>query len=81
VISLFTNIPHNLVIKALLKRWNYINKNYNLSKEEFLNVIGVILDSSFFFTFDNQYYKQNYGTPMGPISSVITNLVMYELES
>ena len=35
-----------------------------------------------FFQFDNSYYKQSFGTPMGfPISSILADLVMQDLET
>jgi len=46
-------------------------------KDEFL--FGLFLNPHFFF--DNQIYKQNFGTSMGsPLSSIITDIVMQDLE-
>ncbi|XP_018366339.1 PREDICTED: uncharacterized protein LOC108763331 [Trachymyrmex cornetzi] len=41
----------------------------------------MVLESTY-FAFDNQFYKQTFGTPMGsPLSPIVANLVMAELES
>ncbi|KYN10015.1 hypothetical protein ALC57_17849, partial [Trachymyrmex cornetzi] len=54
VISLYTNIPTDLVIDALSNRWDFICKNCNLPKNEFIKAVRLVLDSTF-FTFDNQF--------------------------
>jgi len=80
-VSLFTNIPIDLAMDCLTKRWNLFSADCKIPKEEFLRVVGLILDSTF-FTFDNQVYKQNFGTPMGsPLLPIIADVVMQELET
>lgn len=81
VISLFTNIPTDLAITSLMKRWEYISKNCNLTKKEFLIAIKIILDSTY-FTFNKKTYQQKFGTPMGsPLSPVVADIVLQDLES
>ncbi|XP_018368045.1 PREDICTED: uncharacterized protein LOC108764350 [Trachymyrmex cornetzi] len=81
VVSLFTNVPIDLVMEALSNRWRYIEKKCKITKEEFLKAVHLILDSTY-FTFDDQTYKQTFGTPMGsPLSPIIADLVMQDLES
>jgi len=81
VISLFTNVPIDLAIECLTKRWHSISSNCIIPQKEFLDAIKLVLDSTF-FTFDNQFYKQNFGTPMGsPLSPIIADIVMQELEN
>ncbi|KYM89745.1 Putative odorant receptor 71a [Atta colombica] len=53
---------HELI--ALSNRWVYVCKNCNLPKNEFLKAVRLMLDSTY-FVFDNQFYKQTFGTPMG----------------
>jgi len=44
VISLFTNIPTDLALDALSNSWVYVCKNCNLSKDEFLKAMRLVLD-------------------------------------
>jgi len=80
VVALFTNIPIDLALKSLENRWNFIGASCNIPKDEFLGAVRLILDSTY-FSFNNLTYKQNFGTPMGsPLSPVIADMVMQDLE-
>jgi len=80
VISLFTNIPHDLVIEGINNRWQFIEKETKISKTEFIASVQFILNSTY-FTFDNITYKQIFGTPMGsPLSPILADIVMQDLE-
>jgi len=53
-----------------------LDKQCNISKNEFVGAVWFVLDSTF-FKFDPKIYKQNFGTPMGsPLSPIIANLVI-----
>ncbi|XP_018364041.1 PREDICTED: uncharacterized protein LOC108761811 [Trachymyrmex cornetzi] len=81
VVSLFTNVPLELAMEALSNRWGHIEKSCKIPKEKFLKTVQLILDSTY-FTFDKQIYKQTFGTPMGsPLSPIIADMVMQDLES
>jgi len=81
VISLFTNILIDMIIESVSKTWKFISANCNIPEDEFLRAVRLVLDS-IFFIFDNQIYKQNFGTPMGSLlSPVIADIVMQDLES
>jgi len=81
VISLFTNVPIDSVIEILEEKWPYIEKHSIIPKEEFLNAINLVLHSTF-FTFNNKFYKQTYGAPMGsPLSPIIADLFLQKLEN
>ena len=81
VTSLFTNIPNELVMIGLKKRWELIKNNTNIPKKSFLNAVEFILNSTF-FKFNNKFYNQVSGTPMGSsISPIIADLVMVDLET
>jgi len=81
VISLFTNIPKNLAIDSINKRWNDINRGTIIPKTEFITAINLILKSTF-FVFNNRIYKQKCGMLMGsPLSPIIADLVMQDLEA
>jgi len=64
VISLFTNVPIDLVIDILDEKWSLIEKHISIPKIEFLNAIEFILHSTFFM-FNNKFYKQTFGDPHG----------------
>jgi len=53
VISLFTNIPIDLALENVNNKWNHICRGTSIPKEEFINMVNMILDSTF-FTFNNQ---------------------------
>jgi len=81
VISLFTNVPIDIVVDCVNEQWNFISKECSLPKNEFLGAIRFVLDSTF-FSFDNKIYKQSFGTLMGsPLLPVIADLVMRRLKT
>jgi len=62
------------------KRWQFLDKQCNIPKNEFVGAVRFVLDSTF-FKFDQKIYKQNFGTPMGsPLSHIIADLVIQDLE-
>lgn len=80
VVSLFTNIPNDLVYAAVNKRWTQIKKHTNLPKDEFLSGIKLVLEECC-FQFNGQFYRQIFGSPMGsPASPVFADLVLEILE-
>jgi len=81
VVSLFTNIPIDLALDGVSRRWNFIRGHTNLPESEFLYGVRFVLDSSF-FVFNNTFYRQSFGTPMGsPLSPIIADIVMQDLEN
>ena len=76
-----TNIPNKLILIGLEKRWELIKNNTNIPKKSFLNAVEFILNSTF-FKFNNEFYNQVFGTPMGSsISPIIAEIVMVDLKS
>jgi len=79
-VSLFTNIPVELVMESISNRWPHISMGCNIPKKEFLAALQLIIDSTF-FTFNNKIYRQKFGTLMGsPLSPVIADIVLQDLE-
>jgi hypothetical protein len=79
-VSLFTNVPKDLAVESVTWRWDLISKKTFILLNEFLKVLNLILDSTF-FKFNNIVYKQILGLPMGsPLSPILADLVMQDLE-
>ncbi|XP_071628256.1 uncharacterized protein [Temnothorax longispinosus] len=80
VTSLFTNVPKDLVLKAIEERWNYITTKTDLSLLQFLSAVDLILSSTSFM-FNGQFYEQIFGSPMGsPLSPILADMVMEDLD-
>ncbi|KAL6418382.1 hypothetical protein ACFW04_012167 [Cataglyphis niger] len=81
VTALFTNIPKELVLRAIEKRWNDIAPNTKFNLSQFLCAVEIILDSTS-FSFNGKFYEQIFGSPMGSLlSSILTDIVMDDLET
>lgn len=77
--SLFTNIPLQLVEKSIDKHWGKITRKCDIQKDQFLKLIRFIFDTTT-FSFNNIYYKQIFGSPMGSkLSPIISQYVMDDL--
>lgn len=70
VVSLFTNIPKELVFSSIEKRWELIGTVCNIPKDRFLSLVDFVFDTTY-FVYENIFYKQISGTPMGAIISPI----------
>ncbi|XP_062713203.1 uncharacterized protein LOC134290163 [Aedes albopictus] len=76
VVSLFTNIPKDLVLRDIIMNWQSIKKVTDINLDLFLEIVEFCLDSSY-FCFRGKYYVQTFGTAMGsPLSPILADLVM-----
>ena len=79
VVSLFSNIPYYLIDKSIKQRWSNISNHTEIPQRDFLELIKFIFDTTY-FQFNNKYYKQILGTPMGAtLSPIISQYVMDDL--
>ena len=79
--SLYTNISKQLLKQSIEKRYFQIARNTKIPLNEILNACALLMDNTY-FQFNNKFYKQSVGTPMGsPISGLFADLVMDNLES
>ena len=81
VTSLFTNIPCHLVLNSLDRRFNDLHNICKIPFDEIRKCVKLIFDNTY-FKFDNKFYQQIFGSPMGsPISPLFADLVMEDLEN
>lgn len=79
VVSLFTNIPKEFVLKILKKNWRFMSAYTDISYVLLSRIIEFLFESSY-FSFNNVIYQQLDGSAMGnPASPVMSNLIMYDL--
>jgi len=79
VISLFINVPIDLVVEIVEEKWPHIETNTTLPLNEFILSIKFVLESTFFH-FNNRVYKQTFGAPMG-LHFPLADLILQKLES
>lgn len=76
VCSLFTNVPVDLAYEMLQSRWAEISTKTTLQRNDFLGLLDLCTNNSY-FVYNDVYYKQIFGVPMGsPLSSILANIVM-----
>ena len=81
VVSLFTSIPTSLAMLSIEKYWEKISSFTCVPKHEFMRVVALVLECSY-FVFDGKFYSQINGIAMGnPLSAQIAELVMENLET
>ncbi|XP_067613260.1 uncharacterized protein [Eurosta solidaginis] len=74
--SLFTNASVDSILRILNERWREIESITNLSQSEFIEMITLCTKNSY-FQFNEQFYAQNFGCPMGsPISCILVEILM-----
>ena len=82
VVSLFTSIPlptARRITNELLTTNSTWTNNTQLSKTDILDLLDLCLSTE--FQFEETFYRQTSGTPMGsPLSSFLTEAVMQDLE-
>lgn len=75
VVALFTSIPKNLVISSIKSRWAEIQPHTEICKSLFCEFVEFCIDCSY-FSFNGEYYVQQFGTAMGnPVSPVVSDWV------
>ena len=82
VVSLFTSIPLHIAkatTEKLLKENEDWKKKTNLEIDDIMKLLDLCLTTE--FVFQDHYYRQTKGTPMGsPLSSFLAEAVLQDLE-
>ena len=83
VVSLFTNTPIDSVLEIVKRRLsedNNLKCRTRLSVEDIMDLLEFVLTTTY-FSFRKQIYQQKFGTAMGsPVSPLVANLFMEDLE-
>lgn len=80
VVSMYTNIPTKIALKVLKGKWEQIKTHTNFTKKIFVDAVEMCITSTY-FKYNSETYEQISGLPMGaPLSAVIANLVLEDLE-
>lgn len=80
VVALYTNVNQDEAIESVMKRWNIIKKNTNIKKREFRELLEFCIKDNSFFMYDNIFYRQKYGLPMGSsLSGTLAGFVLDDL--
>ncbi|XP_071579747.1 uncharacterized protein [Temnothorax nylanderi] len=83
VVSLFMNVPTEMVLDSISRRWDYIVRNCKITKSEFFIAVKLILNSTF-FVFNGKIYQQTFGVPKAlhsPLSPIAADIVLQDLET
>lgn len=81
VISLFTNIPKQLVMDIIKKDFKFLSSYTQISSKTLLDIASFCFETSY-FSFQQKIYLQKDGSAMGnPASPVLANIVMNHLIS
>ncbi|XP_053698903.1 uncharacterized protein LOC128745857 [Sabethes cyaneus] len=80
VVSLFTNVPVDFALESVDQRWNEIEQHTCIEKCSFMEMLKVVLESTF-FQYNGGFFRQKFGIPMGsPLSPVVANIVLERIE-
>lgn len=81
VISMYTNIPPDVVIQIISRKIKTFKTNYDLNAGLVLRILAFLLkEINFFETKDGKIYKMESGLPMGgPVSAIASRLIIDDI--
>lgn len=82
VVSMFTSIPIDLLLKIIKKREKDIQKLFNINWTLFSAIMNFVLKQCAIFSYKNSLYKQKDSLAMGsPLSPILAKILMTEVLS
>ncbi|XP_050502963.1 uncharacterized protein LOC126882192 [Diabrotica virgifera virgifera] len=76
VVSLFSNVYLRISLMVIEANWDRIGGCCSISFDNFINIVEFLFTNTY-FSFNNKFYQQTFGTPMGAkISPIIAAYVM-----
>lgn len=80
VTSLFTNVPIDHALKLIERDWNKKSHLTNIPKDIFLKLLKFCLVDNNYFLYNDKFYRQVSGAPMGgPLSPIVADILMEDL--
>lgn len=78
VVSLFTNIPVDMALTEISKRWEELENNTDIKdKNTFIETLQFCVKDNNFFSYNSLIYKQIKGLAMGnPLSPILADIVL-----
>lgn len=77
VVNCFTNIPTNLAMEIIERRFDEIQKHTSIPKALFMELLDFCLHENNFFVYNNTFYRQIKGLFMGSsIAPILVELVL-----
>lgn len=79
VVSLFTNISWSLTRNLISDHWEHISAVTTIPQDEFLSLLKFLFEANY-FQYEDQFYEQTFGCPMGSnLSPILASLTMTSL--
>ena len=80
VVSMFDSIPLDLALDCVEEKLHFNHNLTKVSKNEIIIATRTVFNNMV-FSFNNKFYKQTSGCPMGsPLSPIVSNLVLEDVE-
>lgn len=80
VVSMFTNIPINLMLDIISKRNNILFEHFHIKFELFADIFIFLLKECAVFMYDKRCFKQKDSLAMGsPLSPILAKILMNEI--
>ena len=80
VVSIFTNIPLDIVLESIMKRWNKLRRLTKIPRHMFIDIIKFCILDNNYFIYEDQNYKQKFWLAMGnSLSPILSHFVLEDI--